>query len=345
MGPRRIRSFAFATAAVLAALLASPGPATAQERIRVKVAQAGRFLSFAPMDVAVGKKLFDAEGLDAEVQIVAGVVGSQGLAGGGIDIDVDASNNVLRLVDRGLPLLTVQTMVASLTMNMAVRREAIQAKGVTRQSPLEARFAALKGLTIGITTPGAASDTYTRWMLKQAGIDPLRDVRIVQIGGGDALLAAMRARQIDAFLSSPPGPDQAEFEGFGTVFIANTAGEVPGFRNFLHQIVAIKRDFGERNPEAVRRFTRGLGRAINLMIDQPEESKRVLQTFWPKIHPEVLSHGVDAMRATLPRDGWMTEEHWKGTLRVFQDLGIVTRSLETREGPVWTNRYITRTTR
>ncbi|MBI2201763.1 MAG: ABC transporter substrate-binding protein [Armatimonadetes bacterium] len=227
-----------------------------------------------------------------------------------------------------------------MTMNLVVRRDVVQKKGVGPGSPLAQRFGALKGLTIGITTPGAAGDTYTRWMLKQAGLDPVKDVNIVQIGTPDALQAAMGQGRVDAFMLSAPTPERLERDGVGLILIKNSAGDTPEFRQFLHTVVATRRGYAERNPEAVQRVTRAIARGANVLLDQTEEGKKTLQKTFPRIPPEVLSLSVDNMKPGFLRNGRMSEEHWKNLSQVFQDVGITKGPLETREGKLWTNRYL-----
>lgn len=58
-------------------------------------------------------------------------------------------------------------------------------------------FDDLKGGTIGISAPGDISDTLTRYVLQQQGIDPA-DFEFLQIGGTGARMAGLVANQIDA---------------------------------------------------------------------------------------------------------------------------------------------------
>lgn len=328
-------------AAILVAGLAilAPFSATAQERLKGRLAIATHVLAHAPVYLARSLNYFDREGISMEVQVVSGVVGAQALSGGSVEYDVDSPSTLARMVERGMDIVNVQGLTSSLSMNMIVRREVAQRKQVTPQSPLEARLQALRGLTIGITTPGAAGDAYTRVLLKQAGLDPLRDANIVQIGSADGLLAALKAGKIDAFMLSPPNPEKAEKEGFGVILIRNSAGDVPIFRQFMHTSMSVRREHARANPEAVRRTTRAIARGINLILDQPEEAKRALQRDF-KVEPDLLSRSVDNLAPAYRRNGRMDEETWRKTMEVFVQGGVISRPLEVREGFFWTNEYL-----
>ena len=74
---------------------------------------------------------------------------------------------------------------------------------------------ALKGLTFGITRPGAVTQLFPSYLLRKAGLDPEKDATFVQIGGGQALVAAMKAKRIDAFMLSAPAPYLLERDKVG----------------------------------------------------------------------------------------------------------------------------------
>ncbi len=59
-------------------------------------------------------------------------------------------------------------------------------------------------------------------------------MQIVTVGGGSALLATLKTRQIDAFHLSAPTPYLAQREGFGEIIIKASAGDVPELTNFLY---------------------------------------------------------------------------------------------------------------
>lgn len=330
------------SAAVLVASLVILGissGAAAQERLKGRLAISTHTLAHAPTYLARGLNFFEREGINIEVQVVSGVVAAQALSGGSVEFNVDSPSTLARMVERGLDVLNVQGEVSSLSMNLIVRREVAQRKQVTPQSPLEARLQALRGLTIGITTPGAAGDAYTRILLKQAGIDPLRDANIVQIGSADGLLAALKTAKIDAFMLSAPNPEKGEKEGFGVILIRNSAGDVPIFRQFMHTSLSVRREYARANPEAVRRTTRAIARGINLILDQPEEAKRALLRDF-KVEPDLLSRSMDNLAPAYRRNGRMDEETWRKTIEVFVQGGVISKPLDPREGVFWTNEYL-----
>jgi NitT/TauT family transport system substrate-binding protein len=74
-------------------------------------------------------------------------------------------------------------------------------------------LSALRGKIIGVNRFGGAADSILRYVLKQAGLEPDRDVRILQVGAQTERLAALRGGAIQATLVDPPFQVLAEREG------------------------------------------------------------------------------------------------------------------------------------
>src|SRR5207245_6942162 len=59
----------------------------------------------------------------------------------------------------GAPAMAIQAHNRAMTLSVVLRKAIVDKLGLTRQSPLDARFKALRQLgTIGATGPGAASE-------------------------------------------------------------------------------------------------------------------------------------------------------------------------------------------
>ena len=175
----------------------------------------------------------------------------------------------------------------------------------------------LKGKTLGVNAVGTAVDIILRTYLKQNGIDPQADVKIVEIGFG-AMGAALRERRID--LGSFVQPFQAVEIGKGgvTPLFLSTDALKP-----YSAIVTVGRNaFLQQHPQAVRAFlddwVRGLSwltdaknrdEAIKIMSDISKAPAETLALFYgkpgvdyfrdPRGCPsaEALQVGIDAMVA------------------------------------------------
>ncbi|HEX9662814.1 MAG TPA: ABC transporter substrate-binding protein [Candidatus Binatia bacterium] len=76
--------------------------------------------------------------------------------------------------------------------------------------PTVGRMEELKGKVFGVTRFGTQSDLASRLALRRAGLDPERDVTIVQTGGPAETVGAMAAGKIHAAAITPPATLQAK---------------------------------------------------------------------------------------------------------------------------------------
>ena len=75
-------------------------------------------------------------------------------------------------------------------------------------------LAEAKGKRFGVTQYGSSTDFLTRYALASKGLDPARDVQIVQGGDSPTRLAAMQAGQIDVNIFAPPDTFVAAERGY-----------------------------------------------------------------------------------------------------------------------------------
>ncbi|MBI3076792.1 MAG: ABC transporter substrate-binding protein [Deltaproteobacteria bacterium] len=88
---------------------------------------------------------------------------------------------------------------------------------------------ALRGRRVGISRFGAATDFALRYALRRWGLEPGRDVAILQVGGVPEILAALRQGAIDAGVLSSPSTRLARRAGFPELVDMGKLGiEYPG---------------------------------------------------------------------------------------------------------------------
>jgi NitT/TauT family transport system substrate-binding protein len=220
-------------------------------------------------------------------------------------------------------------------MNPDVARE----RGVSRESSIEERYAALKGLRLGVTSPGAATDKYMRYYLRQAGLDPERDAEIIAIGDGASLLAALETGQIDAYQLSPPTPYVAEAEGFGTVLIDGAAGDVPLFSNFVYTGFATNRQWAQDNPEPARAFSRALNTAMGQVSADPNAAAAEIVDRMSAGDVAIIQQTLGALMPALSQNGCFDAGAVQTTLATMHDVEITPSEGDPAEGVLWTNTY------
>ena len=328
-------------ALIVAALVLAPAAAPAQAP-KHRITQAGfRVLYMAPVFVALEKGLFAQEGIDfAFTEIDSGALGPATVVSGNAQISDLDPLGVARLQQEGKQLLLFYNLVERVTLDLVVRTPVLQKLGVSRESPLPARYAALKGLNIGITRPGAPTDVFARYFLIRAGLDPDRDASLIQVGGVPALAAAFKAGRIDAFLLSPPLPHTLEREGAGQILIRNTGGDVPELRQTTYVAMFTTADYAKKNGPALQAYARAVRGATAWIRANRAEALRLLGEKYFKDTPaESLAISLDATLPALSPDGRFSQAAVQSYLDIFKTIGE-TVTATAAEGSLWSNEFV-----
>jgi NitT/TauT family transport system substrate-binding protein len=132
-------------------------------------------------------------------------------------------------------------------------------------------IAQTKGGKYGISKFGALTDFLTRYALRTAGLDPEKDVTILQLGGSPQSLPALEAGQIDAAILAAPYTYVAAEKGFVKLMSQKDyiAPDWP-----LHVVFA-KEEYIAKNQNTVKAFLRANGRAIGWIKANPEEAAQI----------------------------------------------------------------------
>jgi NitT/TauT family transport system substrate-binding protein len=325
------------------AVLVLLGPsADAPAQARHKVTQAGfRVLYMAPAFIALEKGIFAQEGVDFTfTELDSGALGAAAVISGNAQISDLDPIGIARLQQEGKPVLLVYNLVGRVTLDLIVRTPVAQRLGLTADTPLAARYAALKGLTIGITRPGAPTDVFARYFLVRAGLNPDRDATLAQVGGVPALAAAFKSERIDAFLLSPPLPQTLEREGSGRIVIRNTAGEVPELRDTTYTAMFTTTEYAKKNGPALQAYARALRKATEWLQANKAEGLRILgEKYFKDTPPESLAISLDATLPAISADGRFSQTGVQRYLDIFKTVGE-TVNASTAEGVLWTNEFV-----
>lgn len=291
--------------------------------------------------VAQDAGYFTEEGVNVEVvEIEAGTDSVAALVSGNAQVADVGFDDLLELAGEGEEgLIMVQNILNRVTLTMVMNPDLATELGVSRESPIEDRYAALEGLRIGITSPGAPTDKYMRYYLRQAGLDPDQDAEIIAIGGGSSLLAALESDQIDVFHLSPPSPYVAEAGGFGTVLIDGPAGDVEEFSNFLYTAWAANKEWATANPDAMAAFNAALDRAMEDIAADPEAAVPAIMEAIGSDDEAITQRTLEALLPAMSTDGCFTEETVRSSLDIMFDTEIIEEEGDSAEGVFWTNDY------
>ena len=212
--------------------LACPAAAQAPRKVKMTIPVVAH--SMTPVYIAQSKGFFADEKLELDITSTGGGGPDiRALIAGDVEFSFTTGDNVILAHQEGKRLLMVMSGLNKVFINWAMHKEAAKAKGVTESMPLAEKIKALKGLTVGVTNPGALTAHLAAFVIRKAGYSPQQDVQIIPIGAGPTWLAALENRKIDVALTAPPVPETAISRGFAIMFINNANGEDPSIPEFL----------------------------------------------------------------------------------------------------------------
>jgi len=172
---------------------------------------------------------------------------AQALAGDTIDVSLASLTGLLNLISSGQPV-------------MGFFGGFDQADFAWLAQPSIGGWKDLRGRTIGISTFGSLTDLITRFALRKNGLEPERDVQIVQAGGSPSAFGALKANRLAASVLGSPFKWQAQDEGLR--LLGTQATEVAP--NWPKHVYMAKKPFIDANPETITALLRGHVAAIRL---------------------------------------------------------------------------------
>jgi NitT/TauT family transport system substrate-binding protein len=240
---------------------------------------------------------------------------------------------------KGIKTLSVAALTGSLPIQFTAHKGWMSRVGLSASSPLADKLKAFKGARIGASTIGGAPALFTRYLTRTVGLDPERDMRIVAVGFGAARLASLRTNQVDVTVGAAPEADQVELEGFGALFI-DCAQEVSLFREFPFSVALTTPEYANERPDLVRGIAQALGQANDLFATNFGQVVDVLKEQFPTVPPKALERALERDREIYPKGCRMSVAMWENVSKVAVELKMLPAALPTKEGEVWTNRFL-----
>ena len=174
-------------------------------------------------------------------------------------------------------------------------------------------IAETKGGRYGVSKLGAMTDFLTRYALRRAGLDPEKDVNILQIGPDAQNLAALLSGQLDATILSIPFSYMAAEKGL--VKLMSQKEQVS--QDYPTHVVYAKEEFAAKNPNTIKALLRATGRAIEWIKANPDEAAQ-LASNQLKFNLEYCRKGIDAFR-----EGWFSDGRLpKDGMKVFWGIAV-----------------------
>ncbi|MDZ4340915.1 MAG: ABC transporter substrate-binding protein [Candidatus Binatia bacterium] len=266
------------------------GNVEAQEKIK---------LSYSALDsaaiwyVALERGFYKKYGLDAELIFIPTTTTTiASVIAGDVKVANTTGGAVANAVVGGASLVTVGCYVNTLPYELVVHESVKSSED-------------LRGKMIGISRIGSASDIAARVLIKALGLEPVKDVPIIQVGGSTERAAAFRTGKIIGF-PSPPGIINLA-KGMPHRVLISTADFQNRFDFPFICATTTKRYFASHR-DTVRKVLMALIEASHFFKTRKEESKKIVAKYVRQDNEDFLESIHNSYAKLLERVPLVTRE-------------------------------------
>ena len=293
---RRITGIVFS---VLAASMVFLSPAHGQALKKVRLASSSTNVSFLALYTALHRGFFKEEGLDLEIIFMPANLASTAVLNGDVDYNGAVTGTIGAAV-QGRPMKVLLFTVAKPLLFLMGQKNIKDVKQ-------------LKGKKIAGSSPGGSATLLANQALKQIGLEPGKDVSVLQMSGNAASrYAVLESGVVDASLLSVPENIIAHEKGYNELLFLGDVVEFPqnGFGTSDKRI--------RENPDEVYRMVRATLRGLQFIWDKnnQEAVTNVLMKQWKVSDRKMAAEMASQVNRVLTKDAYVKLE----SVQVLVDL-------------------------
>jgi NitT/TauT family transport system substrate-binding protein len=266
----------------------------------LKIGYGAFSLGYALVWITEEANLFDRNGLDVDVLYLESNLVRTALISG--DVPFAAMSGAAMAAPRlqGADLVTVLGFQNHLPFRFVVRPEI---KSV----------ADLKGKRVGVAGFGLLAERAARLVIAKLGLNPDKDVVLLQTGGESTRLTALVNGSIDATVLNPPVHKRAVEAGMRVLANMEEMG-IP----FQNSALVTTQRYVAKNPEVMRRLTKAFVEGIHLIKTNPEVAKRAIAKYMRMKDEKELTEAYEILAGLTQRKPYPTVD---GFRNIIADLG------------------------
>jgi NitT/TauT family transport system substrate-binding protein len=293
------QAWRISVAVVAVALAAAAGAQNRPEMPKVRLAVGGKSAIFyLPLSATERLGYFKQAGLEVEIaDVQSGARALQSLVGGSAEFGIGTFDHTIQMLAKNQPVVAV----AQYGRYPGFVLGTIASKAIAYQGPRS-----LKGLKIGVTSPGSSTHFMAAYMLVRAGLKA-DDASFVGTGVTSTAVAAARRAEIDAIVSSDPMISLMDSEKLVNI-VADTrtpqgtqavyGGPYPG------GVVYTTPAFIEKNPHTVQAVVTAFVRALQWMANHsPADIASAMPEEYALGNKAIYLQALTASQAMYSPDG------------------------------------------
>ena len=286
---------------------------------KVKVAEVAHSIFYAPQYVAISEGFFEEVGIDIDLTLIPGADKvTASILSGDMDIAFCGSEATIYVYNGGeKDYLKTFAQLTQKDGTFLVSRKKID----------NFSLADLKGkYVIGGRTAGMPEMTF-EWALREAGIDPKRDLTIDTSIEFAAMSGAFISGIGDFVTLFEPTALEVEQQGYG--YVVASIGELGGVVPYTSYSARIS--YIEENKELIENFTKAVQKGLDFVHKNDSETiaKSILD-FFPDTALNDLTDAVDRYKKqdTWPKTTTFTEESFDHLQKIMIASGAIEKTVD-----------------
>jgi ABC-type nitrate/sulfonate/bicarbonate transport system substrate-binding protein len=259
---------------------------------KLRTAYAAIAGSQVPIWMLKESRTLEQQGIDMELVYVQGAsTVTAGLLSSEIQIAVLGTTAIVRAYGRGAKdLVLIGGVVNNPTFSVMVH-------------PSISKPEDLRGKQVAITRFGGSVDFLTRWFLRRAKLEPMKDVPLVQVGDVPSTISALEKGSAFATVIEPPGPTILKKLGFKTLVDLPDTGI-----DYQFLSLATTRTFVRQNKSLVASFMKAYLQSVAVFKQDRPKGLQVLQKYLKLKDAEALQDVYETYRKYVPGNGALNTE-------------------------------------
>ena len=276
--------------AVAAPPAQAPPPQAPPQAVKLPVVYNNYSIGMVPLWLPLEAGIFAKHGLDVTFDFAQGTLATQAMVNGQYEVGNVSGSAVVASVLQGVDMKMVAAITTKSLYALIASRDV-------------STVADLRGKAFGISKLGDSSDTATRLILRKLGLDPERDVTILQVGNSPERYAALVAGGIQAAIADPMDVVRAERDGF-TVLADQEALGI----EYAGTTIAIRAPYLQEQPAVVRQFLLAVVEGIHYYKTHPDDAVAVGGKYLQSDDTEAMRSAVQVFsRVLMPDKPFITE--------------------------------------
>lgn len=277
----------------------------------IKLGLPSKNMSYLPIYVAQKKGFYKKNNLEVNLDYVkGGVLALRGLQTGDYPIISTLPESVITGVAEGANVKLIGTLDDKSMYSIYVGKDIKSA-------------ADLKGKNAASNVPGNGTDIQLQYWLKKNGLEPNKDVRIINSGENAGRLQALQTNQAAVTILSQPTDLKADELGFAKLSLMRDE-----LKTYNHNMLAANGDIIKNKPEIVYGFMAGQAEAVKFIKD-PANRQEIIKIAMGELEmsQQDAEKSLDFVMPGLADKGKMDIEGMKWAIDTVKATGALAKEV------------------